>query len=202
MATNNSVNISAAGLVRYDGAGTFTGVTVTNHSPLIGAASNGITSLGPLTDGQLIIGSTGADPSAAGLTAGTGISIATGAGSITINSTGAGGGIPWTEVVGTSQAAAINNGYLTNNVGLVTVTLPATAAQFSVIAIVGKGSGGWLIAQNANQKIIFGNTATTVGVAGSLASTNANDCVYLLATTGGASTFWTVLNSVGNITVA
>lgn len=47
MATNNSINLSAAGLARYDGAGTFTGVTVTQHDLLIGAASNGITSVAP-----------------------------------------------------------------------------------------------------------------------------------------------------------
>ena len=60
MATNNAVNISAAGLVKYDGAGTFTGVTVTQHKVLIGGASNGITSLA-LTNGQLAIGNTGND---------------------------------------------------------------------------------------------------------------------------------------------
>ena len=47
MTTNNSVNISAAGLVKYDGAGAFSGVTVTQHDLLIGADSNGITSVAP-----------------------------------------------------------------------------------------------------------------------------------------------------------
>lgn len=198
MATNNSVNISAAGLVRYDASGSFTGVTVTQHDVLIGGASNGITSLA-LTNGQLAIGSTGADPSAATLTAGTGVSITNGAGSITIAATG--GGLTWTDVTGTSASMAVNNGYLADNVGLVTLTLPATAVQFSVIAVAGKGTGGWKIAQNASQQILFGASSTTSGTGGSLASTNANDCVHLLASVGGSSTIWTVLNSVGNITV-
>lgn len=47
MVTNNSDNISSAGLVKYDGSGTFAGVTVTQHDLLIGAASNGITSVAP-----------------------------------------------------------------------------------------------------------------------------------------------------------
>lgn len=199
MVTNNAINLSAAGLVRYDGAGTFTGVTVTNHSVLLGAASNGITSLA-LTNGQLAIGSTGADPTAATLTAGTGVTITNAAGSITINATG--GAFSWTDVTGTTQAISVNNGYLADNAGLVTLTLPATAAQFSAIAIVGRGAGGWKIAQNANQQIIIGSLSTTSGITGFLSSTNANDVVYLLATVGGASTIWTVTQSVGNITVA
>ena len=89
ISTGNAINANSSGLVRYDGAGTFTGVTTTNHAVLIGAASNGITNLA-LTNGQLAIGSTGADPSAAGLTAGNNISISTGAGSITISALGAG----------------------------------------------------------------------------------------------------------------
>lgn len=252
MATNNAVNISSAGLVRYDGAGTFTGVTVTQHNLLIGAASNGITSVAPsvtsgipvisqgsssdpafgttvvagggtgavsfntngvlisntsgagvlaalsLTSGQIVIGGT-TTPAAATLTAGTGVSIANGNNTITINATG--GGLTWTDVTGTSASMAINNGYLADNAGLVTLTLPATAAQFSVIKVAGIGAGGWAIAQNASQKIIFGNKTTTTGIGGSLASTNANDCVELLATVGGSSTTWTVLNSVGNITI-
>ena len=199
MATNNAVNIQAAGLVRYDGAGTFTGVTVTQHDLLIGAASNGITSLA-LTNGQLAIGNTGNDPSAATLTAGTGVTITNGAGAITIAATG--GGLTWTDVTGTSASMSVNNGYLADNSGLVTLTLPSTAAQFSVIAVAGFGAGGWKIAQNAGQSIQFGSAAsTTAGTGGSLASTNRYDCVYLLAVVGGSSTTWLVLNSVGNITI-
>jgi len=198
MATNNSVNIASAGLVRYDGAGTFSGVTVTNHAPLIGAASNGITSLGPLTNGQLAIGSTGADPTAATLTAGSGVSISNGAGSITINALG--GGLSWTVVTGTSQSMAVNNGYVANNAGLVTATLPATSAVGDVVAITGiNNATGWKIAQNAGNQIFFGTSSTTAGVGGSLASTATRDTVYLLCVTANAT--WNVISSIGNITV-
>jgi hypothetical protein len=198
MATGNAINANSTGLVKYDGAGTFSATTVTNHAVLVGGTSNAITSIA-LTNGQLAIGSTGADPVAATLTAGTGVSINNSAGAITINATG--GALTWTDVTGTSASMAVNNGYLADNAALVTLTLPATAVQFSVIAVAGIGAGGWKIAQNANQKIIFGITTTTTGVGGSLASTNANDCIFLLATVGGASTTWTALNAVGNITV-
>jgi hypothetical protein len=197
MATNNAVNISAAGLVRYDGAGTFTGVTVTNHAVLIGAASNGITSLA-LTNGQLAIGSTGADPTAATLTGGTGISIVNAAGSITISS--AGGGFTWTVVTGTTQAAAVNNGYIANNAGQVVVTLPATSAVGDVVAVTGiNNATGWKVAQNAGNQIFFGTSSTTAGTGGSLTSTNTRDVVYLLCTSTSAN--WQVVNSIGNITV-
>lgn len=43
----NSENITAAGLVKFDGTNTFSGVTVTQYDVLVGASSNGITSVAP-----------------------------------------------------------------------------------------------------------------------------------------------------------
>lgn len=108
-------------------------------------------------------------------------------------------GITWNEVTGTSQSAAVNNGYILNNSSLVTLTLPSTAAQGSIIEVAGKGSGGWKIAQNASQTIHFGNTNTTTGTGGSLASTNQYDSLTILCIT--ANTDFIVLSSVGNITI-
>jgi hypothetical protein len=197
MATNNAINISAAGLVRYDGSGTFSGVTITNHALLVGASSNGITSL-TLTNGQLAIGSTGVDPSAATLTAGAGIGIANGAGTITLSATG--GGLTWTVVTGTTQSMAVNNGYIANNAGVVTATLPATSAVGDVVSITGiNNATGWKIAQNAGNQIFFGTSSTTAGTGGSLQSTATRDAVTLVCTSTNAN--WQVLSSVGNITV-
>ena len=109
------------------------------------------------------------------------------------------GGITFTSVTGTTQAAAVNNGYIANNAGLVTITLPSTATVGSVVAIVGNGAGGWLLAQNSGQVVNFGITPTTSGAGGSLASVNRYDCVEVVCTV--ANTTWTVRNSVGNITV-
>lgn len=197
MTTNNSINLQSAGVVTYNGTGTFTGNTLTNHSILVGAASNLITNLGVASNGQIPIGSTGADPVLATITAGTGVSITNGTGTITINAIGS--ALTWTDVTGTSQAAAVNNGYTTNNAGVVTVTLPSTAVYGSVVAIVGKGAGGWLIAQNSGQTIHFSGSNTTTGAGGSLASTTRYDVVYLLNTI--ANTDFTVVSSIGNITV-
>lgn len=197
MVTNNAIDLSAQGVPYYNGTGTFSAPTITNHAGVVGDAANAIKSLAALTNGQLYIGSTGADPSPAALSPGTGVTITNGAGTITIAATG--GGLTWNDVTGTSASMAVNNGYLSDNAGLVTLTLPTTAAQFSVIAVAGQGAGGWKVAQNASQLIHLGSATTTTGTGGSLASTNAFDAVYLLCTV--ANTTFVVLNSVGNITV-
>ena len=196
MATNNAINLKLSGVTTYDGAGTFTASTLTNHAVLLGAASNLINSLS-LSDGQLAIGSTGADPVAAFLTPGIGINIANASGSITISSSG--GGLSWTDVTGTTQAMLGNNGYTANNAGLVTLTLPGSIAYGTVLAVIGKGVGGWKIAQNSGQTIHFGSSNTTSGASGFLASTNQYDAVFLLCTVN--NTDLTVYSSVGNITV-
>lgn len=152
-----------------------------------------------LTSGQLVIGGT-TTPAAATLSAGTGISIANANNSITINSTG--GGLTWTDVTGASATMAVQNGYLADNAGLVTLALPATAIQFSVIAVQGYGAGGWTITQAAGQQIIFGSVSSTAGVTGSISSTNRYDCLRLIAAVGGASTIWVVQSAIGNLTVS
>lgn len=145
-----------------------------------------------LTNGQVWIGSTGFNPVNATLTAGTGMSIVNGAGSITLNA--AGGGMTWTTVTGTTQAAAVNNGYIANNAGTVTITLPATAAVGSFIAVHGLGAGGWTLAANAGQTIQYGNVATTV--AGSFSSTNQYDTIWVMCMV--ANTTWSVITSVSS----
>lgn len=169
-------------------ANNITGLATAN-SAMLYTTSAGIPAMSAsLTNGQIMIGSTGASPAPATLSAGTGMSITNGAGSITVAATG--GGISWTDVVGTTQSMAIDRGYTANNAGLVTLTLPATAAYGTAISIIGKGAGGWLIAQNAGQSIRLGTSTTTIGVGGSLASTNPSDSINLICTT--ADTVWTV----------
>lgn len=163
----------------------------TAYAPVFGGTTStgALQQTAALTNGQLTIGSTGALPVAATLTAGPGISIANGAGSITVSGTGS--GIGWTEVTGTTQAIVADNGYVANNAGLVTFTLPTTAAFGTVVNVVGKGAGGWKINQNASQIVRIGSAATTSGVGGSIASTNRYDSIELLCTT--ANTTWTAL---------
>jgi hypothetical protein len=189
---------SAGGVIPPSQGGTGI-VNPTAHALPIAEGAGNFNFLGPLTNGQLLIGSTGADPVPANLMAGTNISIVNSAGGITISGTGF-AGFSWNTVTGTTQAMLSNNGYIVNNAGLVTLTLPTTSAVGDEIDIIGKGTGGWLIAQNAGQTIVLGSSTTTAGVSGSLASTNHNDSFYMTCTV--ANTEWRVSSGpVGNITV-
>lgn len=63
MAVNNVLNIKNAGIVKFDGASTFSGVTVSQYAVLVGDASNGISSVGPGSAGQLLLsGGAAANP--------------------------------------------------------------------------------------------------------------------------------------------
>lgn len=124
--------------------------------------------------------------------------------SVTINST-ASGGITFTEVTGTSQSALVNKGYITNNAGLVTVTLPASAVVGDIVQVSGSGAGGWKLAQNASQSIVWtaggvaGTNVTTTGVGGYLASVDRYDSVTVICI--GTDNTWKVDASKGNITI-
>ena len=63
-------------------------VSFTAHSLLVGEGVTPVIALGAATNGQIPIGSTGADPVLAAITAGGGISVTNAAGSITIAATG------------------------------------------------------------------------------------------------------------------
>ena len=129
---------------------------------------------------------------------GSGITINQSGATITISTSGS--GVSWTEVTGTSQAMAVDSGYVTNNVGLVTLSLPAVSAIGDVIYIVGKGSGGWAVSQGAGQGINIGSSSSTVGAGGSIASTNQFDSCQLVCTV--ANTIWTTLGGVqGALTI-
>ena len=196
MVTNNAINANSVGIAKYDGAGTWSATTVTQHSPIVGGASNALVSLGPLTNGQIIIGSTGVVPVAATLSAGTGIGITNAAGSITIN--GVGAGLTWT-VIAADQTAAINNGYICNKVGVLTLTMPATAAVGSIVAVVNINTAAStkILSQNPGQ-LQFGNVLATANT-GSFTSTALGDVLYLVCTT--ANTTWYAFAAQGNWTI-
>ncbi len=107
-------------------------------------------------------------------------------------------GLIWNDVTGTSQAALVENAYVADNVGLVTVTLPATMVLGDRVVVQGKGSGGWSLVANTGQTIHVGNTAS--GVAGHVASTNQWDCIELVCVT--ANTTWATRATIGNLTIA
>lgn len=110
-----------------------------------------------------------------------------------------GGAMLWTNVTGTSQSAVVENSYMANNAGLVTITLPATAAVLQRVRITGAGAGGWKLAQNSGQTIHWGSLSTTTGTGGYLASATRYDCVEVQCNV--ANTDWVVIGSQGSITI-
>jgi hypothetical protein len=104
------------------------------------------------------------------------------------------------EVTDVSVGMVQNNSYIVNRGSLVTLTLPVSADVGGLIKIIGKGAGGWKIAQNSGQTIHFNSSDTTTGVTGYLASTNRYNCLELLCITTDSD--WIVASSEGNITIA
>ena len=177
MATNNSINAPFPFTVVQGGTGVITLTTAYGTLCAGTTATGAIQTVSPGTSGHVLT-STGAS------------SLPSYQAPII--------GFPWTEVTGTSQAMAVNNAYIANNAGLVTLTIPTTAAVGQTVIVVGKGAGGWSIAQNASENIRFGNVVTTTGVGGSLSSSNQYDSVELVCIV--ADTTWTVRNVLGNVT--
>lgn len=223
------ININSfTGILSVTNGGTG-GSTFPTNNILIGNGSGPIGSIPSGTNGQLLVGATGGPAAfstlalSGGLTqtqgantltltappitiTGTGVTV-TGSpvslgGTVTLSVTG--GGITWVNVTATTQAMAVNTGYIANNAAQVVFTLPATATLGDTLYVTGNGNvgtAGWKINQNAGQVIFFGSSTTTVGASGSLTSTNQLDSVHLVAVTSGASTVWNVIGSIGNITV-
>lgn len=164
-----------------------TGIDLTGSSP----PSN---QLG--TDGYLLIGSTAGNPSGAALTAGTGVSITNGSGSIQLDIVG--GGLSWSNI-GASQTLVNNEGYICGSGAGLSLALPASASVGDTIEVVLDGSTSWTITQGAGQQIRLGNTQTTAGAGGSLASTAQGDWVRLVCSVAGTN--WVACAEQGNITV-
>jgi hypothetical protein len=210
---NNITTTGGINTVTFDLTGT------TDHAVQVGNATGSLTSLAvgvtgsiflgntganpsfsaAMANGNLLIGNTGNNPSIASLTPGPGIAIASGAGTITVSCWG--GGLSW-AVYTVDQDLVVNNGYIANKAGLLTLRLPATAAIRDMIRVTGINTAvGWRISQRANQQIHTGVVSTTIGVGGYLESINIRDSVELLCVVAGASTQWQVISDKGGYNV-
>ena len=171
----------------------------TNHSLLLGNATGSINNLGVATNGQIPIGSTGADPVLATITAGSGVSIVNAGGSITISATG-GSSFTW-SVITANQTASVANGYFCNKAGTLALALPAVSAVGDVIKVSNENTAlGVQFTQAAGQQILIGTTNTTSGATGTLTSSAVGDTLTLTCKT--ANTIWRVTDGWGNWTPA
>ncbi|TIR16166.1 MAG: hypothetical protein E5X33_29715 [Mesorhizobium sp.] len=124
--------------------------------------SGALAGVGPLTDGQLVVGATGGAPQAQTLTAGSGITVTNGPGSITISSTGGAGGsvspfydasvIPLTKPTASSFTVANSTG----NTG----TLTDMASRGVTLSTPGVGSATTTMEQPIANSTTF--TVTTL----------------------------------------
>lgn len=123
---------------------------------------------GPLTNGQVIIGSTGAKPVAATLTAGANVTITNSAGGVTISATGSGGGV---------NAGTINQ-------------IAYYAAAGATVSGVGPGSAGQLFQSNGSGSAPAYTTATYPATAtGTGTLLRANGTNYVASTATFADTY-------------
>ncbi len=139
--------------------------------------------------GQIPIGTSGGVYTPAAINSGSGIIVANGSGTITVSATG--GGVSWTSIAGTTQAAAVNSGYIVANASQTTITLPATAAIGDTVKIRGLGAAGWILAANTGQTIKYVTATTSSG--GSLTSAEQYDNIEVTCIV--ANTTWTVASA-------
>jgi hypothetical protein len=205
--------------------GPYTPSTYTAHGVLLGEGTSSIVATAVGTTGQVLTGSTAANPAFSaigtnsGLTAhgvliaeGTGAFVATAAGSAGqfLVSGGASADPTWqtatpqltaTPVAGTSQAMTSNHSYVANNSALTTFTLPTTSAVGDILQIVGSAlnTGGWTITYTTGQ-IIWGPAGSSTITTGNAASaTAAAQSVTLSCVV--ANTTWVITANSGTITL-
>lgn len=173
---------------------TFSGGPITSSGTITMAgtldADNGGTGQTTYTDGQLLIGnSTGNTLTKATLTAGTGISIVNGSGSITISSSASSGSAPVTKTADFTVAAGetwiINN----KSGSTCTVTLPSASTS----------TGRTLTFQNYQAQLLVSASSNVVPLGGGAAGTAILDAVVgNWATMVSDGTNWVIMQDAPN----
>lgn len=127
-----------------------------------------------LTNGQLLIGNTGNDPTAASITAGTGITVTPGAGTITIASSAGTSGLTLIATATASNSATIdfagNLSATYDNYMVEIEDLVAVSAGPSILMLVGTG-GGPTYSTTTYAGGSFGNNSSSATVNGALSLT-------------------------------
>lgn len=103
-----------------------------------------------------------------------------------------GSGIQWHLVMGVSQLAQLNQGYVTSDSALTTITLPTSFSFGDTVRVAGNGTGGWTLRAGAGTIINVGTQVTTSG--GTVSSVHTNDSIEIVATA--TNTSWMMVSSV------
>jgi len=235
LATDTVLTITSAGAATFAGSLAADSLSLTTPLPVasggtgLSSASNSAALLSTnggvpvwsssLTNGQLIIGSTGATPVAASLTAGSGVTITPGAGSITISATGSGGTV--TSVSGTANRITSTGGTTpvididANYVGQSSITTLGTIGtgvwQGTVVGLAYGGtaanltaSTGGIVYSGASALAILAGTATARQMlqSGSSAAPAWSTTTWPATTTANQILYSSAASVIGEITTA
>jgi hypothetical protein len=139
--------------------------TLTSHGIVLGNGTSVITATNELSDGQILVGSTGNTPVPTTITAGSNVTVTNAPGSITIAASSGGAGLSWQVISGTSQLMVPNTGYLTTYNGLCTFTLPTSCNigdMFGILTRVTTNTAStWKVAPTSTQKLLLANWTAT-----------------------------------------
>ena len=141
----SALSLDTALPVASGGTGTS---TFTDGGVLLGSGTGAVTALGQATNGQLVIGSTGADPVLATLTGGANITVTNDAGSISIAASGLGSG-----TVQSVSATGTENG----------ITLVSDGDSVNPVITLGGALTGVTNGQLSNSSVTIGTTAIALG---------------------------------------
>lgn len=201
-----AANLSAIGSNNIVIGAPVTFAAATSNITVIGNTSTTECAIGGINGVSLgntatVVTMGGTDPDKLGtavITAGTGVTITPSANTITISASAS--GTTWYDVISGSATLAASSGYVINNAGATTLTLPTSASLGDTIQIVGR-QGIWAIIYGVGQYIKFGTQDTTI-TSGQLSATDASDCVTLVCIIPSVTTpIFAVTSSIGNITV-
>ncbi len=184
--TTTYPSTNAINTIMYASSADTLGVITPVNSAALVSNGSGVPSWAAMSAGKVLVGTTAGAPAAATISSGTGITVTSGSGSISIAAIG--GGLAWNTIAGTTQNAVVNSGYVPLNSSVTSVKLPSTAAVGSIVSVAGFGTGGWHLVANLTQTIKYiGSTTTT---AGSLNSAEQFDAITVVCVE--ANTTWVV----------
>jgi hypothetical protein len=168
---------------------TVSGLTTNNSALLITTASGIPQFTTSLTDGQLVIGSTGNSPAVANLIGGTNVTITNGPGSITINAAGSG--------VVPAALTEVNDTNVTMTLG----GTPATALLQAVSMTLGWTGQLSLARGGTNANLTASNGAIVYSTASTLALTSPLTNGQLVIGSTGSAPVTTTLTAGANVTI-
>lgn len=189
--TFNSSTLTASSVVVSDASKNLVSLTTANSAVLLTTSAGVPVMSSTMTNGQVIIGSTGATPVAASLTAGTGVTITPGAGTITIAATGSGGTVtnvsgvsPIASTGGATPAISLNG---TATAGQVLQSASATTTAYSTPTYPSaSGTAGKILRSDGTNNVYSTSTFADTYAASTLLYSNGANTVTGLATANSA----------------